>query len=149
MSRLFGLFILSFAMMLGSFSVLDRGSEASSLMSACRLDIGTLCEGVREGRGRISACLYAHDRRLSQPCAAEVSSIANSRTFNRFLPANLDDLQASGRAASLTDVCSQDIRARCEGVGSDTRRILACLYARADEISPPCHATAESIVRGN
>ena len=123
-------------------------AHASSLMTACKADVASLCNGVREGRGRISACLFAHGKKLSGPCRPELTKVTRSRTFKKLVPADLNGLQGSERDAKFRQACAGDIRSHCGGIGSATDRILACLYAWSNRLGKACHAEAKAILSG-
>ncbi|GAA0771274.1 hypothetical protein E1180_12275 [Roseibium denhamense] len=123
-------------------------AHSNAFMAACKTDLETLCSGVKEGRGRLSACLFAHDTKVSGTCKPELAKVTSSATFKKMLPASLNSLQGSDRAAKLQQVCGTDIKAQCQSAGSGTERVLACLYARSNSISKPCYAEAESILEG-
>jgi len=50
-----------------SLTALPDTVQANNLMAACEVEIAANCAGVSKGRGRISACLYAHDDKLFEP----------------------------------------------------------------------------------
>ncbi|WP_269581765.1 cysteine rich repeat-containing protein [Roseibium sp. Sym1] len=123
-------------------------ARANSLMTACKVDVASLCKGVPEGRGRISACLFAHDNRISGTCKPELSKITSSGTFRKMVPSSLNSLKGSAGDTQLRRVCAGDIKTYCGGVGSATDRILACLYAWSNRIGKSCHAEAKAILTG-
>lgn len=122
--------------------------QANSLMTACKVDVASLCDGVPEGRGRISACLFAHGNRISGACKPELAKVTSSGTFKKMVPAGLNSLEGSPRDTQLRQVCAGDIKSRCGGVGSATDKILACLYAWSNHIDKSCHAEAKSMLTG-
>ncbi len=115
-------------------------SMAGSLMTACSPDIASLCKGVREGRGRISACLFAHGNRISAPCKPELSKVARKVAFKPGAPAGAAD------EARLKKVCATDIRSHCKGIAPGEGRLLACLYAWSNRVSSPCEAEAKAMI---
>jgi len=124
------------------------GAWASGLMSACKADLASLCSGVKEGRGRLSACLFAHDTSVSGTCKPELEKVTNSSTFKTMLPASLNDLHGTEQAADLNKTCNNDIKAQCGGIGPGTERVLACLYSHSASISKPCYAKAKALIEG-
>jgi hypothetical protein len=124
-------------------------SRATSLMTACKVEVASLCKGVPEGRGRISACLFAHGNRISGTCKPELTKITSSGTFRKMVPASLNSLKETAGDSQLRQVCAGDIKTYCNGVGSSTDRVLACLYAWSNRIGKSCHAAAKAILTGN
>lgn len=119
-------------------------TRASDLLTACEAEIGSLCAGVKEGRGRISACLYANDDKLSAACKTEVDAVADSPTFQRNFPSGTGAVDGSDTA--LREACTTDADKVCTGTRSGGGRMLACVYARADTVSAPCREKAEEIL---
>ncbi|MTI45974.1 Cysteine rich repeat-containing protein [Roseibium hamelinense] len=148
MSRLSGI-VVSVSVLAASLAFDARqDAQASSLMTACKVDIDTLCKGVKEGRGRVSACLFAHDTKVSGTCKPELAKVTGSSTFKKMLPASLNSLHGSDQAAALQQTCGNDIKAQCGGVGAGTDKVLACLYSRSSSISKPCYAKAKALIEG-
>ena len=121
--------------------------RASALMTECSTDIASLCNGVREGRGRISACLYAHSNRISKTCRPELTKVTSSRTFERIIPPDVLKMRNTPGEAQFRKVCAADIKARCPGVPAGKARLLACLYAWSHQVSNTCNAEAQSVLR--
>ncbi|MEM9631006.1 MAG: cysteine rich repeat-containing protein [Pseudomonadota bacterium] len=121
-------------------------ARASGLMSACSADIASLCNGVREGRGRISACLFAHDNKISTSCRPELTKVTTSRMFERMIPPDVLKMRNTPGEAKLRQVCAADIKSRCRSVPPGKGRLLACLYAWSNKVSKPCHAEAKSVL---
>ncbi|MES0810836.1 hypothetical protein ABLO27_15235 [Roseibium sp. SCPC15] len=121
-------------------------TRASGLMTACSTDIASLCNGVREGRGRISACLFAHDNKISTSCRPELTKVTTSRMFEKMIPPDVLKMRNTPGEAKLRQVCAADINSRCKGVPPGKGRLLACLYAWSNKVSQPCHAEAKSVL---
>ncbi|MTH97881.1 cysteine rich repeat-containing protein [Roseibium sp. RKSG952] len=143
MASVFGVLSVSFLL------VSTDGSRASSLMTACKVDVETLCKGVEEGRGRVSACLFAHGNQISGACKPELAKVTSSSMFKKMLPESLSSIQASDKKVALQKVCGSDIRSQCSGVSAGLDRVLACLYARSASISKSCYAEARAVIEGN
>ncbi|MES0882795.1 cysteine rich repeat-containing protein [Roseibium sp. SCP14] len=123
-----------------------RPAYASGLMTACSADIASLCNGVREGRGRISACLFAHDNKISTSCRPELTKVTTSRMFEKMIPPDVLKMRNTPGEAKLRQVCAADIKSRCKGVPPGKGRLLACLYAWSNKVSKSCHAEARSVL---
>lgn len=135
------------AVLLAVVSVTPSGhTHANSLMTACKVDVASLCKGVKEGRGRISACLYAHGNKISGECKPELTKVTRSGTFKRMVPASLNDVQGTARDTTFKKICAGDIKSHCHGIGSATDKILACLYAWSTRIGSACRAEASAVL---
>lgn len=131
-----------------SLSALPNTALADNLMSACAADIAVNCTGVPKGRGRISACLMAHDDKLSGGCKAEVATVRNSRVFKRYTPAGGWSLQGSKYEAGLRKACTSDMNRLCSSVKDGGGRILACLYSRSNSVSKACSSQVKMAALG-
>lgn len=136
------------AILIGAIATPSGNAHASSLMTACKVDVASLCNGVKEGRGRISACLFAHGNKISGACKPELTKVTRSGTFKRMVPAGLNALKGTARDSKFRETCAKDIRSHCGGIGSATDKILACLYAWSGRIGKPCQAEARAILSG-
>ncbi len=147
--RSFDLRIVFTAGVLAASIIAPAGAaQAGNLMAACRAEIAAVCAGISKGRGRISACLIAHDDKLSRACRTEIVKVRNSRTFQRFIPAGFSSLQGSDGKADLFKTCASDVIRLCPRVRMGNGRILACLYSRSNSVSKSCSSEAEMLVRG-
>lgn len=126
---------------------LSGAARADNMMSACEADIAVMCDGVSQGRGRISACLYSNNDSLAASCRAEVAVVSNSRTFQRYLPSGAKSLQGSEQEAGLRAACTADVDKVCSGVKRENGRFLACVYSRSDSVSEGCWAAAKTILQ--
>ena len=119
---------------------------AAGLMEACKADINSNCKGVPEGRGRISACLYAHSNKVSAMCEPELSKVTTSHTFERMIPAEVRNKNDTAYEAALRKTCAADIKAHCTGVKPGQDRILACLYGWTNRLSSACRTEAKTVL---
>jgi hypothetical protein len=129
-----------------SFIILPGAAQAGNMISACKAEIAANCSGVSEGRGRISACLYANDDKLSGTCKTEVVDISNSSSFQRYLPTGVQSLKGSEQEADLRAACTADADKVCTGVKKGNGRFLACVYAQSASVSKECSAAAKFIL---
>lgn len=70
------------SMMVGALLLVAARAQAAdtmvdSLKKACNKELTTFCKGVVPGEGRILACLYAFENRVSDKCAYAVYDAAD------------------------------------------------------------------------
>jgi hypothetical protein len=138
--------VFAAGLLAASLTALPNTVQANNLMAACEAEIAVKCTGVSKGRGRISACLYAHDDKLSGACRVEVAKVSNSSTFQRYIPTGVRSLQGSGYEASLRKACTSDADKLCTRVKTGNGRILACLYARSNSVRKACSSKAKMVL---
>ena len=137
---------LAIAMCAGALASLTSSALAAGLMVACEAEITANCAGVSSGRGRISACLYAHGDKLSGACKTEVAKVSSGRSVHRNVPAGVLSLQGSEYEAGLREACTSDANKLCSGVKIGKARILSCLYSRSNKVSKACAAEAKMVL---
>jgi hypothetical protein len=99
---------------------------AEQVLEGCASELASYCESVTPGEGRLLACLYAHEDKLSGQCEYALYDAA---------------VQLERAVAGLTYVaseCRADIEALCASVQAGEGRIAQCLLDQAGELSAPC-----------
>jgi hypothetical protein len=120
----------------GAFSVAhaqDRPEDyARMLKSDCSKEIRTQCKGLVEGRGRLLACLYSHENKLTPKCSATVYG-------------SLERLgMMLGAIANVTRICEVDARRLCSGVKPGDGNLINCLSKARASVSAQCNTTLDT-----
>ncbi|WP_156953253.1 cysteine rich repeat-containing protein [Afifella pfennigii] len=109
------------------------GASAASVFEACSEELTSYCGEVTPGNGRIAACLYAHEDKLSEGCDAAIVELAD---------------QLDWFMASLTDAlqtCAPDIEKFCAATELGEGRIYRCLAAHREALAPECQGVVTGI----
>jgi hypothetical protein len=101
-------------------------SLADSVKSACSKELSTFCKGVVPGEGRILACLYAFEDKVSDKCEYAVYDAA----------ARLE--QAATALKYAATQCKDDLAKFCSNVKMGEGRALACLNKNDKNVSEGC-----------
>jgi len=111
------------ALVLGAFTL---PAQAESVFYACEVDIDHYCVDVTPGSGRLTACIYAHEDKLSDSCDAAVAETADviNVIFNRLRNVRLQ--------------CGGDIAKLCDEVAIGQGRVFACLHENKASLSDGC-----------
>jgi hypothetical protein len=111
------------ALVLGALTL---PAHAQSVFQACEVDIDHYCADVTPGSGRLTACIYAHEDRLSDSCDAAVAETADVITviFNRLRNVRIQ--------------CAGDVAKLCDEVAIGEGRIFACLHENKASLSEGC-----------
>lgn len=136
----FPLIVLA-AIFLGCGSVVATPANAQGMMAVCEAAIDSYCGAVSRGRGRITACLYAHGDKLTISCRGEVNSVAGSTISKGIGKLATAESETNYRAA-----CSADTTRLCSNVTDGDGRILACLYSRSDNASYECNTAVKQFL---
>jgi hypothetical protein len=113
--------------------VLAENVRASDELAACETEIGTYCDQVEFGSGRLAACLYAHNPSLSDGCYQAVGDEMD-------ILADVFDVLRYARQE-----CAVDLSSFCSDVPQGQGRLISCLQANADELNDSCAAVITEI----
>ena len=92
----------------------------------CETEITSYCSKVTPGEGRILACLYAHNDKLSGQCEYALYDAAVQ--LERFVAA----------LVYLANECDEDLEKFCADVAVGEGRLLKCLDKHSEKISARC-----------
>jgi len=112
--------IVSFA---GNVAAQDIVSE---VQKGCGVEIEKFCSQVTQGEGRLLACFYAHEDKLSGQCQYALYNAS---------------AQLEHAVSSLNYVagqCEDDIKAHCASVQLGEGRVVECLNSNAESVSTAC-----------
>jgi hypothetical protein len=101
-------------------------SLADTVKKACNKELTTFCKGVPQGQGRILACLYAFEDKVSDKCIYAVYNAA----------AELE--QAVNALKFAASQCQGDLQKYCADVKLGEGRGLACLNKHDKDVSQNC-----------
>ena len=105
----------------------------SDVQKGCGVEIEKYCSQVSMGEGRLLACFYAHEDKLSGQCQFALYSAA----------AQLE--HAVSALNYVAGQCVDDILAHCAEVQLGEGRILTCLEANAESVSGDCKAAMADV----
>ena len=97
-----------------------------SIKRACNKELTTFCKGVPQGEGRILACLYAFEDKVSDKCIQAVYDAA----------VQLEQAVAALKFAASQ--CKTDLQKFCADVKPGEGRGLACLNKHDKDVSQTC-----------
>jgi cysteine rich repeat protein len=99
----------------------------------CKKEIETYCKDVTPGEGRVIACLYAHEDKLSGRCDFALYDAA----------AQLE--RAVNALAYVANECADDLRSFCKSVEAGEGRLLACLQKNDAKVSQRCKQARKDV----
>jgi hypothetical protein len=99
---------------------------ADSVKKACNKELTTFCKGVVPGEGRVLACLYAFEDKVSDKCAYAVYDA-------------VDQLERAVAALKFAaGECKEDLQKYCADVKPGQGRGLACIDKNEKSVSQRC-----------
>jgi len=97
-----------------------------TVAKGCEKELARYCKDVTPGEGRILACLYAHEDKLSARCEYALFDAA----------AQLD--RAISALTYMANECGDDLEKYCADVSAGEGRLLNCLKKNDKKVSKRC-----------
>ena len=97
-----------------------------TVADGCEAELESYCKDVTPGEGRILACLYSHQDRLSGKCEYALFDAA----------AQLE--RAVAALAYVVNECADDLDKHCSSVAVGEGRLLKCLEKNDKMVSSRC-----------
>lgn len=122
------------ALLLGLGGNLSAQNPVTTVVDGCAAEIEQYCSQVSPGEGRLLACFYAHEDKLSGQCqyalyeaAAQLEAAVNALNY-------------------VATECRDDILAHCAEVQVGEGRVLDCLNANSDSVSDTCKQAINDVI---
>jgi len=112
--------------LLAGGSAFAQQTLLDSVVKGCEKELTTYCKDVTPGEGRVLACLYAFEDKLSAKCEYALYDAAAQ-------------LQRAVTALSYAvNECRDDLQKLCSGTQPGEGRLLACLTKNDKSVSKRC-----------
>ena len=115
------------------FAQEEEYDPLQGLMDGCAAEIENYCSQVTLGEGRLMACFFAHEDKLSNQCLHSVYDAAEALA------------EAVNAMIYVAATCGADIDAHCSEIEPAEGRILNCLTASRESISEQCSTTLNDL----
>lgn len=99
----------------------------------CKKEIDTYCKEVTPGEGRVLACLYAYEDKLSARCEYALYDAA----------AQLE--RAIAALTYLANECKDDLKAYCSDVKPGEGRLIQCIDKNMEKVSDRCKQAIKDV----
>jgi hypothetical protein len=120
-------------MVLFTGNVCAEKGPVETVAEGCKKEIETYCNNVTFGEGRILACLYAHNDKLSGRCEYALYDAA---------------AQLERAIAALTYVaneCDNDLEKHCSKITPGEGRLLKCIEKHDSDVSDRCKQALKDV----
>ena len=104
-----------------------------TVKEGCKQELETYCKDVTPGEGRVLACLYAREDKLSSRCEYALYDAA----------AQLE--RAVTALTYLANECREDLKTFCSGVKPGEGRLLQCIDKNKEKISSRCKQAIKDV----
>jgi hypothetical protein len=126
-------FLTALLMLVGFAGIANAEDIGSTVEKGCAAEIESFCSNVTLGEGRLLACFYAHEDKLSGQCQYALYNAA----------AQLE--HAVSALNYVAGQCEDDINAHCAAVQAGEGRILECLESKGDAVSAACKQAVSDV----
>ncbi|MBT8041206.1 MAG: cysteine rich repeat-containing protein [Gammaproteobacteria bacterium] len=134
---MFRLKLLAVCLAAGAFShSLFAGDPVEALMEGCGAEIENYCSQVTLGQGRLLACFYAHEDKLTNQCV------------HALYDASVALEEAIDALVYIAASCEADIDEFCGDIEPGDGAILNCLTAKRESISEQCSTALNNVESG-
>jgi len=117
--------IIGVALLFGGAASAAEGL-IETVAKGCDKEIKTYCKDVSPGEGRVLACLYAHEDKLTGQC--EYALYDAAVRLQRAITA----------LAYVANECEADLRAFCSDIQPGGGRLLDCIDKNSAKVSARC-----------
>jgi hypothetical protein len=133
MKRIIIFFVAMAIFPLGITSATAQQSLIETVANGCKSEIEKYCAQVTPGEGRVLACLYAYEDKLSAKCEYALYDAA---------------VQLERAVAALSYVaneCDADLEKYCGSIAPGEGRLLNCLEKHDKKISSRCKQAIKDV----
>ena len=113
-------------MFLGGIAVAQQKGLVEKVLEGCSKEFETYCKDVTPGEGRLLACLYAYNDKISTRCEFAIYDAA----------AQLE--RALNTLSYLANECRDDLKTYCSDIKPGEGRLLNCIDKNKEKISDRC-----------
>ena len=101
---------------------------ADTVVTGCVDDLVTYCSTVTPGEGRVIACIYAHEDKLSGRCNATLNDV------------QLQLHRVQNMLGYVAGQCLEDVEKHCADVEAGDGRLVQCLNTAGNAVTQECRA---------
>jgi hypothetical protein len=113
--------------------LMAQESLIETVANGCKVELEKYCSNVTPGEGRVLACLYAYNDKLSGRCEYALYDAA----------VRLE--RAVAALSYAVNECSSDLKKFCGNVEAGEGRLLDCLQKNDAQVSPRCKQARKDV----
>jgi len=120
------LIVFSIVTLLKIPAIAEQKGLIETVARGCLTELEKYCKDVTPGEGRVLACLYAYEDKLSGKC--EYTLYDASAQLQRSVTT----------LNNVANACSNDLRMYCSSAKQDDGRLMICLNKHQKNVSTRC-----------
>lgn len=125
--------IVALAMVIAAGLSFAQKGPVETAMEGCKKEIDTYCKTVVPGEGRVLACLYAYEDKLSGRCVYSLYEASNQLE------------RAVTALRYVANECKGDISSLCADTRPGEGRIIKCLEKNDAKVSSRCKQAKKDV----
>ena len=125
--------VLCLITLIGGTAFAEEKGPVETVLDGCQKEIETYCKNVTPGEGRVLACLYAYQDKLSNRCEFALYDAA----------AQLE--RAVAALTYLVNECRNDLKAYCSDVKPGEGRLINCIDKNMEKVSSRCKQAIKDV----
>jgi cysteine rich repeat protein len=133
MKRMMIFFVALAILLMGITSANAQQGLVETVANGCKVEIEKYCSQVTPGEGRVLACLYAHEDKLSSKCEYALYDAA----------AQLE--RAVAALSYVANECDADLEKYCKSIAPGEGRLLDCLKKHDKQVSGRCKQALKDV----
>jgi hypothetical protein len=127
--------ILCVVVLLGGLALAEDKGPVEIFTDGCSKEINTYCKEVTPGEGRILACIFAYQDKLSNRCEYALYDAA----------AQLE--RAIAALTYLANECRNDLKTFCSDVKPGEGRLINCIDKNMAKVSSRCKQAIKDVAQ--
>ena len=133
MLKKMGVFVFLGVLILSGVAAAAEKGIIETFTEGCKTDLAKYCKDVKQGEGRLLACLYAHGDKITPQCEYAVYDAASQ--LERALTA----------LTYVANECRDDLKANCATINPGEGRLLTCLEKNVAKVSGRCKQALKDV----
>ena len=113
--------------------LMAQESLIETVANGCKVELEKYCSNVTPGEGRVLACLYAYEDKLSGRCEYALYDAASRLE------------RAVAALSYVVNECSSDLKQYCGNVAAGEGRLLQCLQKNDAHVSQRCKQARKDV----
>ena len=124
---------LCLVVLFGGLVLAEEMGPVEIVADGCKKDIETYCKNVTPGEGRVLACLFAYEDKLSNRCEYALYDAA----------AQLE--RAIAALTFLANECKDDLKTYCSNIKPGEGRLINCIDKNMEKVSSRCKQAIKDV----
>jgi len=125
--------VMAFFLTAGVSAMAGENDLVNTIEDGCKTELGKYCAMVTPGEGRVLACLFSYQDKLSNKCEYALYDAA---------------AQLERAVAALTYVvneCDEDLESFCSSIAPGEGRLLDCIDKNMAKVSDRCKSALKDV----